>query len=69
MSGKVKRFMVFGNESYYPSGGWGDFVNSFDTLEEAITCADDFMMKKHPEIVDLETGQDIYVYPKHREKK
>ena len=63
---KVKRFVVFGSESYYPAGGWGDFVNSFDTSEEAIKCADSFYLEKAPEVVDLETGEDIYVYPKQR---
>lgn len=63
---KVKRYMVFGSESYYPGGGWSDFVASFDTQAEAVKCADDFCNKKHPEVVDLETGDDIYVYPNQR---
>lgn len=63
---KVKRYVVFGSESYYPGGGWSDFVNSFDTKEEAFKCADDFHLKKHPEVIDLEIGEDIYIYPKER---
>lgn len=31
----LKRYLVFGGSDYYPAGGWGDFQNSYDTLEEA----------------------------------
>lgn len=64
---KVKRYIVFGSAAYYPSGGWGDFVNSFDTEAEAIICADN-LKGLHPEIIDLETGEDIYIYPNRRTK-
>ncbi len=28
-------FLLFGFDDYYPSGGWNDFVGSFNTLKEA----------------------------------
>lgn len=31
-----KRFIIFGYDEYYPSGGMGDFISSFDTLEELL---------------------------------
>lgn len=31
----MKRFLLFGGLIYYPSGGWGDFCGSFDSIEEA----------------------------------
>lgn len=31
----MKRYLVFANDCYYPSGGAGDFQKSFDTAEEA----------------------------------
>jgi hypothetical protein len=31
----VKRYLLFGGEHYYPSGGWQDFQKDFDTLEAA----------------------------------
>ena len=31
----MKRFLRFEGYDYYPSGGWGDFVGDYDTLEEA----------------------------------
>ena len=30
----MKRFMLYGGDSYYPSGGAQDFIASFDTREE-----------------------------------
>lgn len=33
---KIKRFVVFRGDYYYPSGGWDDFAASFDTVEEAL---------------------------------
>jgi hypothetical protein len=32
----IKRYLVFAGPRYYPEGGWGDFRNAYDTLEEAI---------------------------------
>jgi hypothetical protein len=63
---KVKRYVVFGSESYYPGGGWSDFVESFDDFDQAVALADSFVRQKHPEIIDLETGEDLYVYSKNR---
>ena len=34
-----KRFIVYAFDCYYPSGFLGDIVDSFDSLEEAITAA------------------------------
>lgn len=31
----MKRFLLFAGETYYPGGGWDDFVDDYDTLEEA----------------------------------
>lgn len=38
----MKRFMLFAGMHYYPAGGWDDFVDSFDTVEDAVA---------HPKIV------------------
>lgn len=29
----MKRFLLFAFDTYYPSGGWSDFVGAFDTIE------------------------------------
>jgi hypothetical protein len=34
-----KRFMLFAYEVYYPAGGVGDCITSFNTLEDAIAAA------------------------------
>lgn len=30
------KYLLFLGDNYYPSGGWDDFVNYFDTLYDAI---------------------------------
>ncbi len=30
----MKRFLLFAGSSYYPDGGWGDFIGHYDTEEE-----------------------------------
>lgn len=32
---KYKKYLVFAFEQYYPRGGFSDFKNSYDTIEEA----------------------------------
>lgn len=34
-SPKLKRFLAFYGSVYYPRGGWGDFLDDCETLEEA----------------------------------
>lgn len=38
----MKRYLTFACAAYYPDGGWFDFKEDFDSLEEAIAFA-----KKH----------------------
>ncbi len=53
---KVKRFVVFAYETYYPGGGWNDYQSSFDTAVEAYLWA---ARNRADQIIDLETGRDI----------
>ena len=32
---KLKRFLAFHGSAYYPRGGWADFFEDFETLDEA----------------------------------
>lgn len=32
----MKRYVLFADDTYYPSGGWYDYVSSYDTVEEAV---------------------------------
>ena len=64
---KINRYLVFAYPAYYPSGGWGDFYESYDQLVDATVKADTLLrLQDNVEIVDSETGEDIYIYPRHR---
>ncbi len=32
----MNKYLLFLGDDYYPSGGWDDFVGSFDSLHEAV---------------------------------
>lgn len=32
----MKKFILFGGSTFYPCGGWEDYINSFAELGEAI---------------------------------
>jgi hypothetical protein len=51
--GVMKRFMLFTWSSYYPYGGGGDLIGSYDTIEEA-AAADDEDKKDGSDIFDCE---------------
>jgi hypothetical protein len=60
----MKRFAAFEFETYYPGGGFNDFLDTFDTVEEATAAvdakhkaADAFSPRGH--IVDLTTGKIV----------
>ena len=55
----IKRFVIFAGHYYYPSGGWSDFQDSFDTQEEAVEAALHFysIAKDWVQIIDLTTGK------------
>lgn len=47
----MKRFMTFTGSTYYASGGANDFLDSFDTADEAIlagrnACDEDYPRKE-----------------------
>ena len=52
----LKRFILFAGEHYYPGGGTRDYVNSFDTLEEAMAFVES-IRKKPPEKMGLMGGR------------
>ena len=47
-----KRFMVFAYSQYYPTGGLGDVVGSFDTLAAAHECREETMGNDYVTIWD-----------------
>jgi hypothetical protein len=54
----MKRFYLFAGYNYYPAGGWDDFNDSFDSVDEAIKIG-----KEHPgdwyHVIDSQTGESI----------
>jgi hypothetical protein len=57
----MKRYLLFGGERYYPSGGWEDFREDFDRRTDANNAA----LKLHSDwwqIVDTKTKKIIKEY-------
>jgi len=53
----MKRYLVFAGADYYPSGGWGDFIDSFDDIE---TARDASPNSDWLEVVNKDTGEVIH---------
>lgn len=67
---KIQRFAIFGGESYYPSGGMHDYIESWNTFDAAIVRAEILHEGKHPgnpytriewlEIWDMEKNEEVH---------
>jgi hypothetical protein len=49
----MKRYLLFIGESYYPWGGMGDFLNDFDTLQQAKEAYHDIKLPPHRDTDDI----------------
>lgn len=61
----MKRYLVFRGEHYYPSGGWHDLDNTFDTLPEVLQYLHTDNCLKRSEwvhVVDITTGLQVSDY-------
>lgn len=64
----MKSFLLFGGQAYYARGGWNDFVEGFDSIEEAKIKAESLRVQKEREmegfewwhVVDASTRQIIF---------
>lgn len=56
---KYKKYIVFGFYDYYPSGGLGDIMASFDSLEDAKDHIKNATHFDNNEIVDRDTWEVI----------
>lgn len=55
----MKRFLAFAYDSYYPSGGMGDFRGDFDTLESALASC----RGEYADVLDTKTAKwDEFVW-------
>jgi hypothetical protein len=52
----MRRFLLFGYDSYYPCGGWNDLICDYETAAEAfaIKLTTDFR-----QIIDTETMKEV----------
>ncbi len=66
----IKQYLIFAGHYYYPSGGWSDFQDSFDTLEEAEESAAYFysISKDWVQIIDLKSGKETHVQDPKEER-
>jgi cellobiose phosphorylase len=62
----MKRYIVFSGDNYYPIGGWEDFKDSFNTLEEAREYQSNMPDWFH--IVDLQTMEIVAKYQRRYNK-
>lgn len=54
----LKRYLLFCMYNYYPTGGWNDFSDSFDTLELAVE-AGKCSYGDWWHVVDIEVGDIV----------
>lgn len=57
-----KRYLVFAGDYYYPLGGWGDFYDAFDTVEQAVECINGPAVNEWAEVVDGLTQKRIMYF-------
>lgn len=59
----MKRYLVFAYGTYYPFGGWRDFVSAHETFEDAFKAAREAVKGEEgddvAEIIDMETMQEV----------
>lgn len=66
----MKRFLAFAGDYYYAMGGWGDFIGSFDSLDDAKAAC----VARKPEspsghwgsVVDSETEAEVAQWQNNR---
>jgi hypothetical protein len=60
----MKRFLLFGGDHHYPSGGWHDFRGDFGRIEEATDFAnelDKYGCRRWDwwHVIDTDTGDEV----------
>lgn len=59
----MKRYLLFAWDQYYPMGGFNDFVNDFETEEEALERWNMLSESRdYGMIVDINTGKQNHLY-------
>jgi hypothetical protein len=66
---KIKRFLLFAGEKYYPRGGYGDYIGSFDSIEDADKELQEISLHEAGELSDIEWAhlwdieEDVVIFP------
>lgn len=58
----MKRYLIFAGDRFYPSGGWKDFKQSCETVEDALVCLIDVLMNDGADwyqIIDSVTAEIV----------
>ena len=65
----MKKYLVFAGETYYPGGGFNDYVGSSNSLQSAIDMGEDDTWSDWWHIVDTESMKmvlDSYTFNKEQ---
>lgn len=58
----MRRWALFGFESYYPQGGWDDLHGLYERREDAETVAQEqWNSHNHWQLVDLKAGEVVWM--------
>lgn len=70
---KLKRYLLFTGDTSWPSGGWGDFQESFDSIMDVLSFLNSDPQTEFPpdwaHVVDIETGQSEELFNKERQQQ
>lgn len=50
----MKRYWLFTGYSHYPHGGMRDYINSFDSIDDAVKAFDDYNSGEDMEYIELD---------------
>ena len=56
---KLKRFLLFAGDNYYPTGGWRDFYSAHDTLDDAVLEAANLQAIDWWHVIDSTSGEEV----------
>ena len=55
----MKRYLLFSFDTYYPDGGWNDFIGDFDNVEQALLALKQDSPYPEYHIIDTLTKEKI----------
>lgn len=63
---KRKRYWLFGWDAYYPLGAINDFIDSFNTQEEAMKVIEERPKSDYCAILDMDNREWVYKTTKRK---